>query len=381
MDGNQAEASSQPHGILARSAAAAATHEELVKYVFVELDVPRKSHELFQQRMPDLVELMFDHVRWELIFASYPLTGLVNRFIHIWRIPGAATLPDGMREGAVKLDAALVPKAGTLDEAFRTCYLKVQDLVARTSHTLMTSLPYDPTNVGFQSQTILIDAEGEAFIIDHKRLRDDAAQEEHPGLTDISRELGEIRRHHFTRLDRGLEKRPKRASTHAELVPSDHEAKKPLKEVQMHLNRGSAVARVKFGDEQALLFNLAGLKSKSVFQSVPPQKPEKAPALGALPLSGDGKVETPVKRLLIAMPWGGVYDLDARALERLAQPIPDDKQAATKRALSPIRAGFAPIAAIPAERDDIIGDDCACFVINLMSFVTTSGRARLAAET
>jgi hypothetical protein len=36
---------------------------------------------------------------------------------------------------------------------------------------------------------------------------------------------------------------------------------------------------------------------------------------------------------------------------------------------------MVPVAAIPEERDDVIGDGCACFVINLKSFVTSSYRS------
>jgi hypothetical protein len=377
MDGNQTDQSPRIREILQRSAPPGDNGAELVKYVLVELDVSRDNHQKFQEMMPDLVELMFDHKRWELVFASYPITGRVNRFVHIWRIPDESTIVEVMRDGAVDLGRAQLPKEGTLDALFRACYMSVQSLVERTSHTLMTSLPYDPTHVGFQSQTILIDAESEAFLIDHGKLRFAAESRRVLGLTDVAEVLEDVRRVKFTRVSRAKEPLPKDGTAVERVKALGPERVKALMELQKHLNRGSAVARLKFEGEHALLFNLAGLKAKSVFQAVQPLEAAKEPKLGTLAFAGDGEVDVPVLRLLIAMPWGGVYDVNAKALQQLAQPIPADRNQATAQALEPIRAGLAPIAAIPAEREDVIGDGCACFVINLNSFVTASGRARL----
>lgn len=368
MDGSEV-VKSQNEAIQQRSAPTGTTSEELVKYVLVELDVARQHHDEFQKRMPELVELMFDHVRWELVFASYPITGVVSRFVHIWKIPDESTLVEVMREGAVKLTRAEQPNPDTLDAAFRACYLRVQDLIERTSHTLMTSLPYDPTNVGFQSQTILLDAEGEAFIIEHSKLRAAVGQPGFEGLQDISDDLEQIRRSKFKRLDRETKEQPR----HKDPLPPPKQPmqiKPPrtdlLMRLQEHLNRGSAVARLKVEGGDALLFNLAGLKARSVFQAVKAEPFAGGPGL-KLP-AGNGEVDTPVKRLFIAMPWGGVYDVDHGALEKLVQPIPKDRRGATATALEPIASGSVPIASIPTERDNVIGDGCACYVINLKSF-------------
>ena len=367
--GRQGSQAAKTGGIRQRSAPPGTTGEALVKYVFVELDVPRENHAEFQQRMHDLAEVMFDHVRWELIFASYPITGVVNRFVHIWKIPDESTLVDVMREGAVKLDTLTAPKTGSLEAIFRASYRGVQDLVQRTRHTLMTSLPYDPTHVGFQTQTIVLDTDGEAFMIDHAKLRAEA-QAKSPGLSDISDDLEQVRRAKFTRVRRDDSPLPKDESA-AQHVKSLHPDRVEfLKEVQKHLNRGSAVARVTSEGEQALLFNLAGLKPKSVFQAVElgdpdPKKPLK---LGQLAAREDGEVDMPVERLLIAMPWGGVYDITEARLKKLVGTIPKPRQAATKKAVEPLLDGYSPIASIPSERDEVIGDGCACYVINLSSF-------------
>jgi hypothetical protein len=360
-----------------RSAPPGATSEELVKYVLVELDVSRKNHKKFQQKMPDLVELMFDRARWELVFASYPITGIVNRFVHIWRIPDESTVVEVMRDGAIDLGRAQLPKAGTFEAEFRQVYMGVQELIDRTSHKLMTSLPYDPTHVGFQTQTILIDAEGEAFIIDHTTLRSAAKEGRLKGLTDVADELEQIRRSEFKRLNRALEPLSDHALSGKPVVKPDQDRLDSLKLLQMHLNRGSAVARLTFEGEQALLFNLASLKAKSVFQAVEPAPLTAEPKFNDSKAPANGKIDADVKRLLVTMPWGGVYDIKLEALQKkslaaanltgLIGTIPKTHQPATANALAPL-LDSTPIAAIPTERDNIIGDGCACYVINLKSF-------------
>jgi hypothetical protein len=351
-------ADQNPANLIKRSAPPGTTSEELVKYVLVELDVDRKNHDDFQKKMPELVELMFDHVRWELVFASYPITGVVSRFVHIWRIPNESGLVEVMREGAVSLPRAALPVPGSLSDAFRVCYKSVQELIERTSHTLMTSLPYDPTHVGFQTQTILIDAADNAYIIEHSELRKAAEDPNNKGIWDLAEPLEKIRR------TKSKLRNPNKPA---------EEKKGFIERLQEHLTRGSAVAHLRDGNDQVLLFNLAGLKSRSVFQTVEaeaikadPSVPD--PSLGKVTPPGIEDVKASVDRLLIAMPWGGVYDVKAQTLRKLLKSIPKDHEPATTAALEPIRTGGVPIASIPTERDDIIGDGCACYVINLKSF-------------
>ncbi len=379
MDGNQPAQDARILEIQQRSAPAGTTSQELIKYVLVELDVPRKNHQEFQNKMPDLVELMFDHKGWELVFASYPITGKVNRFVHIWKIPDESGLVEVMRDGAVDLSKAQLRGASELDLVFRECYLGVQDLAESTKHRLMTSLPYDPTHVGFQSQTTVIDVEEEPFIIEHATLRKSVGKI--AGLSDISNELEDVRVAKFTRRNRANEAMPKDKSSKERVAQRENKKRNEKKEkessrvqalqlLQQHLNRGSVAARLTFEGKQALLFNLASLKPRSVYQAVEfDEKAKKVAAPVALVPKGDGKVDLKVERLLIAMPWGGIYDVDEAALQQLAQPIPAKHVSATDAALKPIVEGFAPVAAIPEERDTIIGDGCACYVINLASFV------------
>jgi len=354
--------------------------EELVKYLVVELDVPRKNHVRFQDEMKNLVEVMFDYKRWELVFATYPIIGKVNRFIHIWKIPDESTVVEVMRAGALGTPHEAVDPgdAPNLEEQFRRCYQLVQSMIVDTRHTLVTSLPYDPNHVGYQSQTILIDAEGEPFVIDHDLLRRKAL--------DISSELEKVRQGK-DKLRVRAGRRTTAPKSLAELARRKEESKKTapktsdpgsvkLAKIQEHLNRGSAVARLKIGESQSLLFNLAGLKPRSVFQRLDTaEQLAKAPSLG--PTGGNGNLDLTVSEILIATPWGSVYELDRTALGELAKPVKEENKAAVAAALKPIIEDDTPLAAIPEERDQVIGDGCACFVINLKSFIgSQAGVAR-----
>lgn len=331
-----------------------AASSELIKYVLVELDVPRVFHDSFQKEMRSLVEVMFDLKKWELVFAAYPITGEVNRFVHIWQIPNESSIIEVMREGALRSDVAAAQVGSALQQEFRDCYQRVQAMIQNTRHTLMTSLPYDPAHVGFQSQTIVIDADGELFLIDHDRLK---------GLEgrDISTDLETVRR---AQSRVRTNKKVKEAGQHGELqhgLSADE-----CQIVQSHLNHGSSVARIKVGNDDSLLFNLAALKSKSVYQSPAEvdNRPEKLKVNkpGTLDMRG---------ALLIAAPWGSVYKLSEADLREIAVPIANS--GSTKRAVQPLIDSKVPLAAIPEERDQTIGDGCACYVINLQSFCRSVG--------
>jgi len=337
---------------------------ELVKYVLVELDVRRDNHEKFKRLMRPLVEIMFDLKQWELVFAAYPITGVVNRFVHIWRIPDESTIVEVMREGALRDDDAVVAQgANNLEDEFREVYQGVQALVESTTHTILTSLPYDPTHVGFQTHTVIIDEDGDKFSIDHDELRGDKDVE------DIADDL-EVLRRSVPRVRSIEAKLP--AQNHARVGTLKKEGRKEeLKVIQGHLNRGASVAQVKLDTKDALLFNLAALKPKGVFQQLDPgfiRKDEKKLALKP-------SVDLPFESVLIATPWGSVYNLKSKNIEKLAQYI---KGASVDEALKPLIDGKVPLAAVPEERDSTIGDGCACFIINLNSFVQSGAPATAA---
>src|SRR5215831_6283908 len=161
----------------------APSSKSLVRYVLVELHVERKKHDAFKAAMPELVDLMFSHHRWELVYAAYPVTGKIDRFIHIWKVPDESSLLEIMLEGGLSKD--MLKSANPAVKGFNAVYERVQDLIEDTKHRLMTSLPYDPNQVGFQSQSLLVDQANALFVIDHERLRGRAL--------DISDRLGEVR--------------------------------------------------------------------------------------------------------------------------------------------------------------------------------------------
>lgn len=330
---------------------------ELIKYVMVELDVDRGNHHAFQEEMKSLVEIMFDLKKWELVFAAYPITCDINRFVHIWRIPDESSIVEVMREGA--LGSASDP-GDALQMEFRECYQTVQAMIKHTRHTLMTSLPYDPAHVGFQTQTILVDVDGQLFLIDHDKLKT-------LSRLDISGALERTRkkqlRRRWTGKDAQQREEPALAYEGDAEAPALEPATDDLKAIQWHLNRGASVAKVKLRNEDCLLFNLASLKSKSVYQRAEPSEvasePLKEFKTGAEQLDAPGG-------MLIAAPWGAVYQLKEDDLKGIAQGI--SAKGNTMKAVKPLIESNVPLAAIPEERDQLIGDGCACYVINLQSF-------------
>jgi len=340
---------------------------ELVKYVMVELDVPRQNHHKFQSKMQSLTELMFDYKQWELVFAAYPITSVINRFVHIWRIPDESTVVEIMREGALK---RVMPGRSTspedrLRDEFRDCYKDVQELIVSTSHTLMTSLSYDPTNVGYQTKTIVVDAKKQAFVIEHSKLRATPSAKaiaSGSAPTDISEELAGIRM-----------KFPKVRSLSVP-VPKTEDSVSENHQIQDHLNRGVANARLRdtvAGSNTTLLFNLAGLKPRSIYEDLKSAHPNGKAQQGTPPAPETLSLPPGVRQLVIATPWGGVYKLNEHQLRHVAEPVPADRFTSTQKMLKPLIDDLVPIASIPTERYEVVGDGCACYVINLASFATS----------
>jgi hypothetical protein len=143
--------------------------------------------------------------------------------------------------------------------------------------------------------------------------------------------------------------------------------KRPDQSLQSFLNTGALVARL---PDRTLLFNLAGIKPRSVFQEDPDPQQEQARQDERDAGIGDGSVELPegIGQLLITTPWGAVYQVTADDLNSVVSPIPMDQRKPTARVLAPLIQGRVPMANIPEERDDVIGDGCMCYVINLSSF-------------
>ena len=316
----------------------------LVKYVVVELDVARENHVPFQANMLALTDLMFSFKKWELVFAAYPITGVVNRFLHIWKIPSEDTIIEIMRAGALAVSDKERTKAKqTVEEQFRSVYHTVQGMITRTNHTLMTSLSYDPENVGYQTQTILIDANRKPYLIYHSDLRS-----------------ADARAHRITRLADAPAAHAQQDKQHAAL---------PL--IRDLLNRGITDARIKVDGAEALLFNLAGLRPKTIFEDL--STLETLNSEGTLAATGSPKeVMLPgdVKRLLLAMPDGEVFELGQKQVQGIARQIPSLKAKRVAELVKRFTDGKIPLASLPNDRQEIIGDGCACYVINLNSFAS-----------
>jgi hypothetical protein len=221
-------------------------------------------------------------------------------------------------------------------------FLKIQSLIQRTEQHLLAALPYDPNLFGHQSQTIIVDAAGDLWLMEHDKLR---------------------------------------AMTDREVVPESQTDK----ELRVLLGQGATIATLKGeGQSEALLFNLAGIQPKSVFQhrAAPPKKGDEPFKM----LAGFNGSEFPVNvdKIYVAAPWGTIYDLDSRAIESasVSLRVGDDTKTfnesedrdeksklGTKHLMGALLESRVPLAAIPEVRDQDIGWGFYCYVINLQSFV------------
>jgi hypothetical protein len=335
-------------------------------YLQAEFNVARANHTAFVKKMQEILPVIFTEYGWELIYGAYPIVGEVNRFIHIWRIPNEESVLRVMRDGAVTMGE---PSENPPDNAgaeerrlfvFKTLYGQLQELITDTKHTLTTSLPHDPTYFGEQAQTLLIDCKGHTFLIDHDRLRDKAG--------------GKTKRINQLRSAPSWSKWKNPVIRSADLKHHGRNAANADTVLQTFLNQGALVATLteggdatKHGPNRHLLFNLAGIKPRSVFQETPaPPRSDSEPAVAI----ENAKVAFPkgVTNLLISTPWGVVYNLDRNDVEELVSGIPESRVTDTARVLAPLIGAKVPLANIPQERDALIGDGCMCFVINLSSF-------------
>lgn len=347
---------------------------EPIRYLVAELEVDRIHHRAFRLQMPPIIQQMLDLYGWELIYAAYPISGKINRFIHIWRIPDETAVLQLMSAGALDSDidpAGPPPVPSTPEERFQFAYREIQSLIHRTRHVLMSSLPHDPTFVGFQQLTILVDAEGEMFTIDHADLKKLQPWTEMQRMINSRNEkksaIRALRKHGDETSEAWDERVRARA---AEVWKRDN--RENWDRLQELLDYGAAAGEVGINgsrSERELFFNLAELKPHSIYQ----EAVTKTDAPAAKPMLARGPKEDSVtdvvgKAVIIASPWGAIYRLDQSELQKLAKPVSDEQYEGTYRRVLPLVRAKVNIAAIPEQRDLIIGDGCQCFVINLLAF-------------
>ncbi len=290
----------------------------LVKYVLVELHVENENLRELATRMPEVVSLIVKLFGWELVYAAYPISGQINRLVHIWKIGNESSVLNLMIQGS--MDFAEHPENELIGH-FNRAYQAIQHLIGKTKHRFMTSMPYDPAFVGEQTQTVIVDGAEQKTIFSHRTLR---AREE--------------------------------------LVVKD--GTRLSKELDTFLSRGVTSGWV----DDSPFFNLAALKPISIFQ-----ERKELPSTDAvdvrIPHHPKGRLPSAGPAIVVAMPWGRAYRLDTTALRKVARPIPQEAASATDEILRPLIEGRVPLANIPTPRDLPIGQGCLCFVINLNSFV------------
>jgi hypothetical protein len=337
------------------------------------------------------------------VHASYPVTGEINQFRHVWRIPRLRDILRIMKHGAFdeKADPTHVDRG--VDAArrryFRAVYWELQGVITETTHQITTALPADPFHAGYQSQTILIDRKGDSYLFTHQDMRD---KWQH---ADIGEDL---ERHRFARPRFRAEqdepkppmysKNTKKAESEQEYYELEcriNELEKDtrknvgprksgsgvrpgeqLEKIQGLLNDGAISGRVgshRHSGQNTLLINLAALKARSVLQEpyVPPKGVDEIPVLDV-----PGAPET---ALLIATPWGSVYDVTGEDLRQLGRYIPKSKDNSvlerTHERLKRFSDFGVPLGSVLEPRDDQVGDGCACYVINLEALPPIGGKS------
>ncbi len=392
-------------------------NQRSIYYLQAEFLVRRENQRAFQLLMTRLMSVIYELFGWELVQASYPITGGVNRFTHIWRITNPDSILHVMRHGAFDFfgsgDASKSQAEPRHDEPlrnyFKRIYREIQKVVEDTTHQLTTSLPHDPNSAGHQSQTLLIDVDGDIFIIEHEKMRE--AWHAKDINTDLmaARQLRnyllwgpaqlEAKAQAATQCQQCQQSGPvqeprsyldrpseEEEAAYQQLVtklnaiqaqlPGDlkklrSESPTPQQDIatiQNLLNEGVTHAHVEREGEAALLINLSALKARPVLQQSFDITKHVEKTHGTVNVAfgqGNGAFDA-FQRLLIATPWGSVYDVKAGDIEGLAQRVDDG--GATRKRVAPIVKYGATLASVLEAPDDVIGDGCVCYVINLSSF-------------
>lgn len=391
----------------------------IIYYLHAEFTVRRENHRAFETLMTRLMSVIYELFGWELVQATYPVTGAVNRFSHVWKISDPDTILRIMRHGAfddygverVLESAARTSYEEPLSNYFKRVYREIQKVVENTSHQLTTSLPHDPNHAGDQSQTLLIDRDGDIFIMEHAEMRGkwgkdqridgplmQARQRRNSRLWGTAQEE-ENARHRLLEsvaerpyLDRPSDREQKDYdSLLARLREIQDALEKELNErrgnlpqphseivtIQNLLNEGVTHAKVEHKGKAALLVNLAALKARPILQQsfditkhVREKYSKDSVTLAAK--AGNGRFDA-FERLVIATPWGSVYSVNAADIKAVAQEIKEDD--ATRVRVAPIVEHGATLASVLEAPDEVIGDGCVCYVINLSSF-TAEARDR-----
>lgn len=398
-----------------------------IYYLHVRLSVPRQNHRSFVVLMERLLTVIHDIYGWEFVHGSYPISGEVNRFVHVWKIPDPVDVLHIMRHGAFNPKAADSRSSGDVGtnskkhKYFRAMYWELQGLITETTHLLTTALPADPNYEGYQSQTILVDHGGKEppwYLLDHEMMKDrwkdkdirqhiDALQfyerrarlaKEAPPkkVTKPSNDFDNYAEwaadEDYRRLMGRLQRREKEALTVGDPAKQpgnfpkikdravDWEGIAKIRELLnfgvTHASIASPLQEKKGGGASATLVNLGALKPRSVQQEgyLPPDSARKTLESGPL------KNGTSMDKLVIAAPWGSVYCVDHEDVTEVARTVDFGRagkpaEATTNQRVATFTEGNIPMGTILEPRAGQIGDGCACYVINLNAMKPPASKA------
>lgn len=111
-------------------------------YFFIDMIEVRK--DLMQDFITNMTLLVpvFESYNWQLISATYTLTGQPSTVIHVWQIPSA----DSLRNTMVRMSE-------------NTLYLKLQQTIKSEQQNILSRMPYDPNELAMTKPTTEVEPE------------------------------------------------------------------------------------------------------------------------------------------------------------------------------------------------------------------------------
>ncbi len=138
------------------------TSKEEINITFLQVSLKIKPGKMkeFENKMSAYMKVFYQKSGWELVNAAYHITGNIDRFEHIWRLP-AGDNADSVKKMMV---------AGNDDES----YLDIQDCIESTTQELTAAVAYDPSMFGYQRETVVLDCNRAGWVVNNEMLRNNS---------------------------------------------------------------------------------------------------------------------------------------------------------------------------------------------------------------
>jgi hypothetical protein len=131
-------------------------NEEKVMFLHVSLRIKPQHLSDFQEKMQLYLKSFYKKYRWELVNAAYHVTGTINNYVHVWRLPSGK-------------DANAVYQVMT-KERDDAQYKEIQKCIEFTTQELTAAAKYDPMMFGYQRETLILDCKNAGWMLNNKKL-------------------------------------------------------------------------------------------------------------------------------------------------------------------------------------------------------------------